>query len=209
MTTPQHPPSAGSSQLDLKCSSRYTDSSSLQAAQGSVPITIVIIPIQLQFVQSYIGCSIIQLRAWWATVVPFSSNMLMWSSSIFDHLRWEASLHREENGSNFPGRKHWVTQLKAAGYNYLYMCDMRSTSCGCSLRTQFFSCLKTLLKAQWNTNCLPSSFNAISSGEWARRNQWVLKALLCSCTTKDVTMLFSTPLLGIIKVWRLWKQHLW
>lgn len=36
---------------------------------------------------------------------PFSSNVLIQSSSIFDHLRGESSLHREENGGNSPGRK--------------------------------------------------------------------------------------------------------
>lgn len=58
---------------------------------------------------------------------PFSGNVLIRSGSIFDHLRWESSLHGEDNDGNFPGRKQRAAQLKAAGCNYLYMCDMGSS----------------------------------------------------------------------------------
>lgn len=97
-----------------------------------------------------------QMSRWW----PCSSNVSIQSSSIFDHLRWESSLHVEENCGNF--YPCWAAQLIALGCNYTYEWHRRHVSD--DLLRCNFSSLKTLLKAQWNTNCLLLSFNAISLG---------------------------------------------
>lgn len=87
--------------MGLKCSSGYIDSSSsLQVRPTSVPIIISTYGLSANPVGEHYTAECLMSR--WC---PFSSNVLIQSSSIFDNLRWESSLQMEESGSNFPGRK--------------------------------------------------------------------------------------------------------
>lgn len=64
---------------------------------------------------------------------PFSSNVWIQSSSIFDHLGGESSLHWERNDGNSPDRKQPSWKLQVV---IIRACSTRP-HLGCSLKAQF------------------------------------------------------------------------